>query len=77
MRNRRSSGKGLFNNALITPHGPLIGSGSGLSAAIDVRYNLFQMPPTLYRSALPDDGVLLLLDPLEVRTVITFLPRAG
>ena len=43
---------------------------------IEVQYNLFQMSPTLYRSALPDDGVLPLLDKLKVRTVITFLPQS-
>ena len=44
---------------------------------VEVQYNLFQMSPTLYRSALPNDGVLPLLDKLKVRTVITFLPLLG
>lgn len=43
---------------------------------IEAQYNLFQMSPTLYRSALPNDGVLPLLDKLKVRTVITFLPQS-
>ncbi len=43
---------------------------------IEAQYNLFQMSPTLYRSALPNDSVLPLLDKLKVRTVITFLPQS-
>lgn len=39
-------------------------------------YRLFQMSPTLYRSALLDQGALPLLDTLKVRTVITFLPES-
>ena len=43
---------------------------------IEVQYNLFQMSPTLYRSALPDDGAVPLLKNLKVATVINFLPEA-
>jgi protein tyrosine/serine phosphatase len=43
---------------------------------VDSKYNLFQMSPTLYRSALPDSGVVPLLEKLKVGTVITFLPES-
>ncbi|WP_030129640.1 tyrosine-protein phosphatase [Pseudomonas sp. QTF5] len=43
---------------------------------IEVQYNLFQMSPTLYRSALPDRGVVPLLAKLKVATVINFLPES-
>jgi len=41
---------------------------------VEKRYDLFQMSPTLYRSALPDDSAVPLLTKLGVGTVITFLP---
>ncbi|WP_419712796.1 tyrosine-protein phosphatase [Pseudomonas sp. NFX224] len=43
---------------------------------VEARYNLFQMSPTLYRSALPDKGAVALLESLKVGTVITFLPES-
>ena len=43
---------------------------------VEVQYNLFQMSPTLYRSALPDSGAVPLLKNLKVATVITFLPES-
>lgn len=43
---------------------------------VEVQYNLFQMSPTLYRSALPDGGAVPLLKKLKVATVINFLPEA-
>ncbi|MCP2024204.1 tyrosine-protein phosphatase [Pseudomonas laurylsulfatiphila] len=43
---------------------------------VEVQYNLFQMSPTLYRSALPDSGVVPLLEKLKVGTVISFLPES-
>lgn len=42
---------------------------------VDPHYNLFQMTPTLYRSALPDTTAVPLLEKLKVATVITFLPE--
>ncbi|MCF4998339.1 protein tyrosine phosphatase [Pseudomonas syringae] len=42
---------------------------------IEVQYNLFQMSPTLYRSALPDGSAVPLLKNLKVATVINFLPE--
>ncbi|PYY69628.1 protein tyrosine phosphatase [Pseudomonas jessenii] len=43
---------------------------------VEKQYNLFQMSPTLYRSALPDKGAVPLLEKLKVGTVINFLPEA-
>lgn len=43
---------------------------------VDAHYNLYQMSPTLYRSALPDSRALPLLQQLQVSTVINFLPEA-
>ncbi|KPG97615.1 dual specificity protein phosphatase family protein [Pseudomonas sp. RIT-PI-r] len=43
---------------------------------VEVQYNLFQISPTLYRSALPDGGAVPLLKNLKVATVINFLPEA-
>jgi protein tyrosine/serine phosphatase len=43
---------------------------------VDVHYNLFQMTPTLYRSALPDATIVPLLETLKVATVINFLPES-
>lgn len=42
--------------------------------SVEPKYNLFQMSPTLYRSALPDKSAVPLLEKLNVGTVITFLP---
>ena len=43
---------------------------------VEVQYNLFQMSPTLYRSALPDSGALPLLERLRVGSVVSFLPES-
>ena len=43
---------------------------------VEVQYNLYQMSPTLYRSALPDQGAVPLLKKLNVATVINFLPES-
>ena len=40
------------------------------------QYNLHQMTPTLYRSALPDSQAAPLLDALKIGTVINFLPES-
>lgn len=37
-------------------------------------YNLYQMSPTLYRSALPDENAVPVLEKLKIATVINFLP---
>lgn len=43
---------------------------------VEVQHNLYQMSPTLYRSALPDQGAVPLLERLKVATVINFLPES-
>jgi protein tyrosine/serine phosphatase len=43
---------------------------------VEVQYNVFQMTPMLYRSALPDSGAVSLLEKLKVGTVISFLPES-
>ena len=43
---------------------------------INEHYNLYQMSPTLYRSALPDDAANPLLYALHIRTVINFLSES-
>lgn len=40
------------------------------------RFNLYQMTPTLYRSALPDSNALPVLEQLRIGTVINFLPES-
>ena len=40
------------------------------------QYNLYQMTPTLYRSALPDRNAQPVLDKLKIGTVINFLPES-
>lgn len=42
---------------------------------VEPQYNLFQMSPTLYRSALPGREAVPLLEKLKVATVINFLPE--
>lgn len=44
--------------------------------SVETKYNLYQMSPTLYRSALPDSGIVPLLENLKVGTVINFLPES-
>ncbi|WOE79695.1 tyrosine-protein phosphatase [Pseudomonas protegens] len=43
---------------------------------VEKQYNLYQMSPTLYRSALPDKDAVPLLEQLKVGTVINFLPES-
>ena len=43
---------------------------------VAAQYNLYQMSPTLYRSALPDSAAQPLLEKLQIATVINFLPQA-
>lgn len=45
------------------------------AASVEGQYNLFQMSPTLYRSALPDKGAIPLMEKLKIATVINFLPE--
>ncbi len=43
---------------------------------VDSQYNLHQMTPTIYRSALPDSNAVPLLEKLKIGTVINFLPES-
>ena len=43
---------------------------------VGTQYNLHQMTPTLYRSALPDSNAVPLLEQLKIGTVINFLPES-
>lgn len=43
---------------------------------VDTQFNLHQMTPTLYRSALPDSNALPALEKLKIGTVINFLPES-
>lgn len=63
-----------FNQAQAEP-GQVI-RPSEWAQPMETPYTLFQMSPTLYRSAALDQGALALLDALKVRTVITFLPES-
>ncbi|MGH8449520.1 dual specificity protein phosphatase family protein, partial [Pseudomonas sp.] len=40
------------------------------------QFNLHQMTPTLYRSALPDSSAVPVLEKLKIGTVINFLPES-
>ncbi|NVZ20721.1 dual specificity protein phosphatase family protein [Pseudomonas costantinii] len=40
------------------------------------QFNLHQMTPTLYRSALPDSNAVPVLEQLKIGTVINFLPES-
>ena len=40
------------------------------------QFNLYQMTPTLYRSALPNSNALPVLEQLRIGTVINFLPES-
>lgn len=43
---------------------------------VEKQYNLYQMSPTLYRSALPDSNAVPVLEKLKIGTVINFLPES-
>ena len=43
---------------------------------VATQYNLYQMSPTLYRSALPDSNAQPQLEKLQIATVINFLPES-
>ncbi|WNZ84453.1 dual specificity protein phosphatase family protein [Pseudomonas sp. P108] len=70
----------LFALLPLMPAQAAAGAATGRPAdwaqTVEVQYNLFQMSPTLYRSALPDAGAVSLLKNLKVATVINFLPEA-
>lgn len=67
---------GAIAAALLT-FGPLALAAGGTPAdwaqPVDKSFNLYQMSPTLYRSALPDAADLPLLERLKVQTVVSFI----
>jgi protein tyrosine/serine phosphatase len=66
----------LFNVTLALADDTSVPRPAEWAQSIEVQYNLFQMSPTLYRSALPDKGAVPLLEKLKVTTVISFLPES-
>ena len=66
----------LFNLTLAHADGSASPRPAEWAQSVEVQCNLFQMSPTLYRSALPDRGALPLLEKLKVGTVINFLPES-
>ncbi|SDN67189.1 Protein tyrosine/serine phosphatase [Pseudomonas arsenicoxydans] len=66
----------LFNLSLALADDNTSSRPAEWAQPVGAKYNLFQMSPTLYRSALPDSGVVPLLEKLKVGTVINFLPES-
>lgn len=64
----------FFNLTFAHAEDPALPRPAEWAQSVEVQYNLFQMSPTLYRSALPDRGAVPLLKKLNVTTVINFLP---
>ncbi|CAN7180265.1 MULTISPECIES: dual specificity protein phosphatase family protein [unclassified Pseudomonas] len=65
----------LFNLTLAHADDAALSRPADWAQSVEVQYNLYQMSPTLYRSALPDKGAVPLLEKLKVATVINFLPE--
>jgi protein tyrosine/serine phosphatase len=66
----------LFNLTFAHADETIVPRPAEWAQPVEVQYNLFQMSPTLYRSALPDRGAVPLLEKLKVATVINFLPES-
>jgi protein tyrosine/serine phosphatase len=66
----------LFNLSIAHADDAVVSRPAEWAQPVEVQYNLFQMSPTLYRSALPDQGAVPLLTQLKVATVINFLPES-
>lgn len=66
----------LFNLSMAHADDAVVPRPAEWAQPVEVQYNLFQMSPTLYRSALPDQGAVPLLTQLKVATVINFLPES-
>jgi protein tyrosine/serine phosphatase len=65
-----------FNLTLVHADDSALHRPAEWAQSVEVQYNLYQMSPTLYRSALPDQGAVPLLQKLKVATVINFLPES-
>lgn len=66
----------LFNLTFAHADDTAVSRPADWARSVEVQYNLFQMSPTLYRSALPDAGAVALLEKLRIATVINFLPES-
>lgn len=66
----------LFNLSLAQAEDTGVTRPAEWAQPVEAQYNLFQMSPTLYRSALPDSAAVPLLEKLKVATVINFLPES-
>lgn len=66
----------LFNLTVAHAEDAVVPRPAEWAQPVEVQYNLFQMSPTLYRSALPDRGVVPWLAKLRIVTVINFLPES-
>lgn len=66
----------FFNVSLAMADDAALARPAEWAQSVEAKYNLYQMSPTLYRSALPDSGAVPLLEKLKVGTVINFLPES-
>ncbi|MHC8369552.1 phosphatase domain-containing protein [Pseudomonas sp. MDT1-85] len=66
----------FFNLTLAHANDSVMPRPAEWAQSVEVQYNLFQMSPTLFRSALPDREAVPLLEKLKVGTIITFLPES-
>ncbi len=66
----------FFNVSLVMADDAAPARPAEWAQSVEAKYNLYQMSPTLYRSALPDSGAVPLLEKLKVGTVINFLPES-
>jgi protein tyrosine/serine phosphatase len=66
----------LFTSAYAHADEPTSIRSAEWAQPVGNQYNLHQMTPTLYRSALPDGNAAPLLEKLKIGTVINFLPES-
>ena len=66
----------LFSSAYAHADEPVSIRSPEWAQPVGNQYNLHQMTPTLYRSALPDRNAAPLLEKLKIGTVINFLPES-
>lgn len=66
----------LFSSAFVQADEPISIRSPEWAQPVGGQYNLHQMTPTLYRSALPDSNSAPLLEKLKIGTVINFLPES-
>lgn len=81
LKNQWLSGFGLaliavFTSAYAQADEPTSIRSAEWAQSVGNQYNLYQMTPTLYRSALPDNNAAPLLEKLKIGTVINFLPES-